>query len=208
MKSRYPGLFASIVLAMWLAGCSGDRKETAVTDTLTVAEAEQHEHPADITRTEAGKPEFTVDEVFRQQLSQFFESYVILKDAFVESDKDKVKSTASAAGESLEKVDMTLVDGPAKTDWTVYRDELSRQLQSINQEDDLEKQREHFSKLSYSLYKAIKAFGLGGEEVYYDFCPMAFNDKGACWLSDKEAIRNPYFGDKMLTCGSVEETLR
>jgi Cu(I)/Ag(I) efflux system membrane fusion protein len=37
---------------------------------------------------------------------------------------------------------------------------------------------------------------------------MAFNDKGAYWLSDKEAIRNPYFGDKMLTCGSVEETLR
>lgn len=208
MKLRYYGLLASGILAITIAGCSGERKETPVTDTLTTAEAEQHKHPADITRTEEGKPEFTVTEVFQQQLSHLFESYIILKDAFVQSDVDKVKNAASDVRESLEEVDIALVEGPAKTDWTVYRDELSRQVQSIHQEGDLEKQREHFSKLSYSLYKAIKAFGLGGEKVYYDFCPMAFNDKGAYWLSDKEAIRNPYFGDKMLTCGSVEETLR
>jgi Cu(I)/Ag(I) efflux system membrane fusion protein len=36
---------------------------------------------------------------------------------------------------------------------------------------------------------------------------MAFDFDGAEWLSDSDQIRNPYFGDKMLTCGSVEDTI-
>jgi hypothetical protein len=208
MELRYVNVLASIAVAMLLAGCTGNNQETAVKDTLTTADAEKHTHPADITRTEEGQPDFTVDEVFRQQLTQFFKSYIDLKDAFVESDAGKVKRKTADARKSLEKVDMSLVDGPAQTDWTVYRDELSRELQAIEQGSNIDNQRERFSKLSYSLYKAIKAFGLGGETAYYDFCPMAFNDKGAYWLSDTKTIRNPYFGDKMLTCGSIEETLR
>lgn len=191
-----------------LAACSGNNREAAVTDTLTRDEAEKHTHPADITRTEEGKPEFTVDEVFQQQLSEVFDQYIELKDALVESDPEKVQREAAEAGQSLEKVNGQLVEGAANTDWTVYRDELSRELNNIRQSDEIGRQREHFSKLSYSLYKSIKAFGLGGSTAYYDFCPMAFNDKGAYWLSDEEAIRNPYFGDEMLSCGSIEETLR
>ncbi len=207
MKKIHFNALAWMALVIIMTACTSNNKETGVTDSLSVTDAEKHEHPADVTRTEAGKPEFTVDQVFQQQLSQFFRSYVNLKDAFVDSDISKVRKEIGGAREALAKVDITLVDGPAKTDWTVYRDELNRGLDGIEQGSDIENQREHFSKLSYSLYKAIKAFGLAGETAYYDFCPMAFNDKGAYWLSDKEAIRNPYFGDKMLTCGSVEETL-
>ena len=36
---------------------------------------------------------------------------------------------------------------------------------------------------------------------------MAGNDKGAYWLSKESKIKNPYFGDEMLTCGSVKETI-
>jgi hypothetical protein len=36
---------------------------------------------------------------------------------------------------------------------------------------------------------------------------MAFDNRGAHWLSDESTIKNPYFGDKMLTCGSVEEVV-
>jgi hypothetical protein len=37
---------------------------------------------------------------------------------------------------------------------------------------------------------------------------MAFDDQGADWLSAEEQIRNPYFGDKMLKCGLVEQDLK
>lgn len=36
---------------------------------------------------------------------------------------------------------------------------------------------------------------------------MLPRNEGAYWLSDQQ-IRNPYFGEKMLTCGSVEEKLQ
>jgi Cu(I)/Ag(I) efflux system membrane fusion protein len=42
---------------------------------------------------------------------------------------------------------------------------------------------------------------------YIQKCPMANNNKGAVWLSMEEEIRNPYYGDAMLTCGSVIDSL-
>lgn len=40
--------------------------------------------------------------------------------------------------------------------------------------------------------------------VYIQYCPMAFQNQGAHWLSLDSVIRNPYFGDQMLTCGEVQ----
>jgi Cu(I)/Ag(I) efflux system membrane fusion protein len=36
---------------------------------------------------------------------------------------------------------------------------------------------------------------------------MAFEGKGAYWLSENKDIRNPYFGKKMIDCGDTRETL-
>jgi Cu(I)/Ag(I) efflux system membrane fusion protein len=56
------------------------------------------------------------------------------------------------------------------------------------------------------MINTVKAFGIN-KKIYNQFCPMANNDKGANWLSFQENIKNPYFGDAMLTCGNVEETI-
>ncbi|MFY0593941.1 MAG: DUF3347 domain-containing protein [Roseivirga sp.] len=36
---------------------------------------------------------------------------------------------------------------------------------------------------------------------------MAFNNKGAFWLATEKEINNLYFGNLMLHCGSVQETI-
>ena len=69
-------------------------------------------------------------------------------------------------------------------------------------------QREHFVMLSKDVADLIKTFGNGGQTLYKDFCPMANNGKGAIWISELKEIKNPYQGSKMLTCGSVKETLK
>ena len=51
-------------------------------------------------------------------------------------------------------------------------------------------------------------FGLANKTAYYQFCPMANNDKGAYWFSETEEIRNPYFGDTMMGCGETKETIK
>jgi hypothetical protein len=44
--------------------------------------------------------------------------------------------------------------------------------------------------------------------TYYQFCPMANDGKGANWLSKENAVKNPYYGNQMLTCGKVVETIK
>lgn len=79
-----------------------------------------------------------------------------------------------------------------------YLTPFQNSLREIESSDDLEAQRKSFSTLSDNLYRSIKAFRLGRNEGFYEYCPMVFNIEGASWLSDQEKIRNPYSGDKML----------
>ncbi len=144
---------------------------------------------------------------FIVQLNTVFEKYIDLKDAFVQSDIKKTKRTAGVMEKSLASVDFKLLTGDAITQWMNLTGTLNYLLKNIQSSDDMEGQRKDFSTLSSEFYKAIKKFGLMGKTAYYQFCPMAFNGKGAFWLSSTEEIRNPYFGDRMLTCGDTRETL-
>lgn len=157
---------------------------------------------------EPAGPRFQVDDKFQEQLSATFDEYLELKDAFVASDAEQARAKAAETRTALGGVDGTLVSGPAVNDWNAYRAEMERTLDAMASEADLEDQRQLFSDLTASLYESVKAFGLGGQEAFYEYCPMAFDNAGGYWLSDSETIRNPYFGDKMLTCGSVQEKLR
>lgn len=170
--------------------------------------AAHDEQPSSDAAGEISKPQFTVDAAFQQQLAGVFNTYILLKEAFVSSDAAKIASEAASTLKSLSSVDMTLLKGAAHNDWMTYMGGMETSLKAIESAKDIEVQREAFSDLSDNLYKSIKAYGLGGATAYYEFCPMAFDNEGGFWLSDAEEIRNPYFGDKMLTCGSVKETLK
>ncbi len=78
---------------------------------------------------------------------------------------------------------------------------------AIHSTDDVEVQRKAFKALSERMYELASSNKLEFNTLYKQYCPMAFDDTGAFWLSDSKEIRNPYFGDKMLKCGRVEETL-
>ena len=72
---------------------------------------------------------------------------------------------------------------------------------------DLESQRTTYANLSKEFIDLLKNTGLDSGELYVAHCPMALNDKGATWVSNSKEIRNPYFGESMLTCGAVKETI-
>jgi len=44
--------------------------------------------------------------------------------------------------------------------------------------------------------------------MYQDHCAKAKENQGAMWMSENKEIKNPYFGAKMPTCGTVEEVIR
>jgi hypothetical protein len=194
-------LLFSVTTFAFLTNCSGNKKEEAT--------ATHDEHASGSSaETEAGAPQFQVDPKFQQQLAAVFSAYVKMKDAFVATDAAKVKTEAKQTIDALAKVDMKLLTGAAHNDWMNYLSPLTSSLKEIEASSDIEAQRKSFSTVSDNLYKSVKAFGLGGQTAFYEYCPMAFNNEGGYWLSDKEQIRNPYFGDQMLTCGQVKEKLK
>jgi len=201
MKLRLLALTVLIYAAAFVTSCTDKKAETTHDDAMEHASTDK-------MPTEVAPPAFVVDADFQKQLSKTFEAYVKLKDAFVASDAAQVDEAAFKTQRVLEGMDAKLLSGAALNDWTIYQQGLDGALSGIQSTDDLEKKRAAFTAATENLYKSIKAYGLGGLTAYYEYCPMAFDNQGAYWLSDNDAIRNPYFGDRMLKCGSVEEKLQ
>jgi Cu(I)/Ag(I) efflux system membrane fusion protein len=144
---------------------------------------------------------------FTMQLNSVFDRYLALKNSFVQNDLKKAAHAANEVQNALTLVDMKLLTGDAHNKWMDLSGHLDKQIKLIASSGKIEEQRIAFSKLSNQFYITLKTFGLMGKTVYYQFCPMAFDNKGAYWLSESKTIRNPYFGVKMMDCGETKETL-
>jgi Cu(I)/Ag(I) efflux system membrane fusion protein len=125
----------------------------------------------------------------------------------VKSDIKKASKAAQDVQEALSKVDMKLLTGDAHLKWMDISGKIDKQVKLIISSGNIEEQRKAFSELSNQLYITVKTYGLMEKTAYYQYCPMAFDNKGAYWLSESKTIRNPYFGDKMMDCGDIKETL-
>ena len=133
--------------------------------------------------------------------------YLALKNALV-SDKTNEAATAGTALEtafkSFDKSNLSVAQKKAFED---VEDDAREHGEHIGTNaGNIEHQREHFDMLSTDMYDLVIALG-GGQLLYKDYCPMYNDKKGAIWLSEKKEIRNPYFGKKMLSCGSVKEEI-
>ena len=150
-----------------------------------------------------------VSETFKQQLGELVNSYFKMKDAFVASDEQLVETEAKTVISSFNKIDMTLLSGDAHIKWMKLLAPIENNLNGIIHMKGIEMKRSHFSVVSSKLTEAIDLFGIvSNTPVYLEFCPMAFDNKGAYWISDNKEIRNPYFGDMMLKCGEVKRELK
>ncbi len=72
---------------------------------------------------------------------------------------------------------------------------------------DLEAAREAFQKIADLMIQAVERHGASEETLHVIHCPMAFNNQGADWLQWQHEVRNPYFGDTMLTCGELKKSI-
>ena len=122
--------------------------------------------------------------------------YLKLKDELVRSDA----KTSSA----LAKAMLVLLSDKK---YAFSRTNLKAPLESLQKTEDIEVQRELFRLISNEMIQWASTTQSVSSKLYVQFCPMANNNKGAKWLSTEEQIRNPFYGDAMLTCGSVVDIL-
>jgi len=132
----------------------------------------------------------------KEQFSQLLNAYYGIKDALVTGNATSAASYATTFIESVNFTDK----GTIKED---IRTSLLKDARTIAQSKDLSTQREKFATLSTTMIALAKTVKLSPEPVYLQYCPM----KKASWLSNTKAIKNPYYGNAMLTCGNVKEAL-
>ncbi|HEY8936024.1 MAG TPA: DUF3347 domain-containing protein [Cyclobacteriaceae bacterium] len=150
----------------------------------------QHEHAA---KKEDKKTDKTMVMFKDAKLGIAYEHYLHVKDALVASNSSDAKKGASELQKALKDIDASAAAMEASS--------------KIAASSDLNEQRKTFSTLSNEMTTLVKGEKLSTGMVYLEYCPMANGNMGAYWLSNEKQIKNPYFGDMMLTCGSVKEII-
>jgi len=135
---------------------------------------------------------------FAQEInpSPLLSSYYSIKDALVSGNANASSSKAAEFVKTATSLD-------EKSLPVEYRNALLKDAEEISKSKEIKQQRELFAGFSANMVALAKAVKLTAEPVYQQYCPM----KKASWLSSNKAIKNPYFGSAMLTCGKVTETL-
>lgn len=147
-----------------------------------------------------------VSQEFRDQITSVADAYFLVKNNLVKDNLSEAQKSLSTLDQNLGKVNMNLVKGEAHDLWMGMLSGLKDAKTKMANTKDLEEARKHFSMLSFHMLEVTETFGLNKAVVYKDYCPMAFGDQGAYWLSEQKEITNPYFGASMLTCGEVKQT--
>ncbi len=140
----------------------------------------------------------------KTQLNAVLATYYGVKDALVATNSQKAQTEAGKLMATLAKVEVATLTDEQQKFYAPLAEKLRADAQYISETTDVEKQRTRFEGVSNNLYVVITTFKANTATAYQQYCPMAFDDKGAFWLSDKKEVRNPYFGNKMLKCGSVK----
>ena len=155
-----------------------------------------HEHEAQ-SHNESTSPddhEMHTSQIPKAQAEKVLNAYIQIKDALVKTDGETA---------SLKAAQLVEILGDSK-------DEIAEKIRfdatHIADTKDPGHQRDHFNTLSDNVYALVKATKANESTIYRQYCPMAFNNQGAFWLASEKEINNPYFGNKMLHCGSVKES--
>ncbi len=130
-------------------------------------------------------------------------SYLDMKDAFVDGNAKKVATFAIATSEKVAKIPESEQGKMEKS----HISKIKQMLTAIAESDAIEKQRNHFVVLNQNMVPIVINIEDMEPKVFIQKCPMANNNRGAFWISADEEIRNPYYGEQMMTCGSVVNTV-
>ncbi|WP_435578891.1 DUF3347 domain-containing protein [Gilvibacter sp.] len=182
---RIPSFLILSLLVICFTACKNETKQTPDSETES----------AEAQTTETAKPKYeaaaTTAKFKDPKVGPIFDAYIALKTTLVNSD---VAATSKAADALLTAFSNMGVD-----------EETFMAAQFVMESKEIASQREGFNRLT-PIVEQLVIDNIEGGAVYKQYCPMAFNNTGAYWLSNSEEIYNPYFGDVMLNCGRVSDT--
>lgn len=169
---------------------------------ISLPAAPQHEHDTH-EQMNSSVGEAHLQAPFTAILDRYFS----VKDALVQSDENHAAEQATRLVSIIEGVDIHTLSADEHNIWKNVSKELTASAKAISKAKNINKQRTAFITLSQNVYTLAKATKPQAP-VYYQRCPMYNNGKGAHWLSRENAVKNPYYGSQMLSCGSTVGTIQ
>jgi predicted S18 family serine protease len=172
---------ASVAIFLAMTSCNTEKKNESAdaAQEPVVAKVETVQNASDFTFKDEG-------------VKIAFQHYTMLRTALT-------KSNASEASKSAEMLVGALNNSTSSAS-------ANEAAKVIAKSADLKEQRIAFSALSEAMIVLVSSNITSGA-VYLAHCPMAMNNEGANWITKTEEIMNPYFGDMMLKCGSITQTI-
>lgn len=146
---------------------------------------------------------------FTAAVQDVMTKYYSMADAYVLEDSEKVNAAALAFNQSIEAipVDHLKADPTIISLATALQTNVLQTSTLIPPEKKWDEKRRLLQAISDMLFDMLRTVQYQGGTVYQQFCPMAFDNAGANWLSAHVEIRNPYFGNNMLECGEVKDSI-
>ncbi|SOC80004.1 Protein of unknown function [Salinimicrobium sediminis] len=187
----------ALAAAFMLASCGETKKEEATEEAGMPMQNEMHqeetgEHDMSMVGNlddgQSGDIEFSNDAV-----GSAYQHYMHVKTALVNTNAEEAQSGGKMLVEALGKVENST--------------KATEAAEKIANSTEINEQRTAFLDLSAGMEEILSG-AIASGELYKQYCPMAFDGKGGSWLSASKEIRNPYYGDKMLKCGSVRDTIK
>ncbi len=182
---------------------------TTISETKDLSSATQNDTDSTMALIDATAKKTEQQEV--KEVAQNFsiapivKDYLVLKNALV-ADNDRAAANAGKQlFANLNKVDMKTIPANKHKEFMDIFENAKENAEHIGDNaGKIDHQREHLASLSKDVSDLIALFGTT-QKLYQDYCPMYNDGKGAVWISEAKAIKNPYYGNQMLTCGSVKK---
>jgi len=143
----------------------------------------------------------------KAELEKVIDAYLQVKDALVKDDEQATDKAVDLMSEKVAAVIPTRFESEGLEAWKNHQSLYEAKLKEMRHIKGLENKRSYFNHISEIVYCTSKSFGLKQGHLFAIFCPMAFDGKGAYWISDSKIIQNPYLGSMMPTCGEIKEEL-
>jgi len=150
-------------------------------------------------------------DAFNASFRNMLKAYYGVKDALFAADTSRASAAALTLAQAADSLQLGQIQGDTsgtiKENAVIYAGTISGSARGLAGETSLDNKRKEFAMIADALWTLVRIVKYNGEKLYWDYCPMAFDNKGAYWVSDDGAIKNPYFGSQMPTCGSIEDSV-
>jgi Cu(I)/Ag(I) efflux system membrane fusion protein len=164
-----------------------------------------------VTNEQSKKPflkNVSVSQKAKESLQPLFTEYMAMKDALTNDNLEGAQKAGATILKTIDGINMSLFTGEAHSAWMGLSGDLKNSLQHIQHFKTLEEIRKAFIPISNTMLGITNAFKPNKGTLYVLHCPMADNNKGADWLSTSKEVKNPYYGQAMLTCGELIKEIK